>query len=316
MGRPGPCRGARAPCRGRSPPCRGRRVVDDRHHPVVGVVQLRQPLQGLARDRLLVAHRDQDHPGEAGRIRLTVAVRVVVLRPPPLVELERQRRRGDQDHAHRDDQEERVGEQRGREPDQQRGQEQHQQAAAKPGTVGRMAWTPGTVRGERPVLVRAEVHHAADHQQAPVGDGPADRRGHEREQADARKEARAPGDVESAPPAPKADLGAGDAPPPGEVTVGQEVELQGRDRLGHVRDGGGTPERDEQLQQSVTEERNRTPDQREQPLLPAPQCGDDPGEQLDPPCSDRRHSGHRIASTVTAREELQRERRRTGGHGG
>ena len=41
-------------------------VVDDRHHPVVGVVQPRQPLQRLARDRLLVPHRDQDHPGSRG----------------------------------------------------------------------------------------------------------------------------------------------------------------------------------------------------------------------------------------------------------
>ena len=117
-------------------------VVDDRHHPVVGVVQPRQPLQRLARDRLLVPHRDQDHPGEPGRIRLTVAVRVVVLRPPPLVELERQRGRGDQDHEDRDDEDEPVGEQHRRQPGQHRPQDQPPHATRDGGAVRRVAWTP------------------------------------------------------------------------------------------------------------------------------------------------------------------------------
>ena len=93
--------------------------------------------------------------------------------------------------------------------------------------------------------------------------------------------------MESAPPLPEADPGAGDTAPPGEVTVGYEVELQGGDRLHHIRDGCGTSSCDEELQQPVAEERDETPDQREQPLLAAPEYGDDPLEQLDPPCSDR-----------------------------
>jgi hypothetical protein len=245
-------------------------MVDDRHHPVVRVIEPRQPLQRLARDRLLVPHRDQDHPGETGRIRLTVAVRVVVLRPPPLVELERQRRRGDQDHEDRDDQDEDVGEEHRQEPGQRRAQDQRQRA---PGAVGagRMAWTHARSPGERPVLVRAEVHHATDDQQAPVGDRRAGQRGQQREQADADEQAHAPGEMESAPPLPEADPGAGDTAAPREAAVGDEVELQGGDRLERVRDPSGTSKRDEDLQQPVAEERDGTPDQREQPLLAAPQ---------------------------------------------
>ena len=120
-------------------------VVDDRHHPVVGVVQPRQPLQRLARDRLLMPHRDQDHPGKPRRIRLTVAVRVVVLRPPPLVQLERQRGRGDQDHEDRDDENEPVGEEHRRHPGQHRPQEQPPHATRGGGAVCRVAWTHGGI---------------------------------------------------------------------------------------------------------------------------------------------------------------------------
>src|SRR5215207_11024229 len=134
-------------------------------------------------------------------------------------------------------------------------------------------------RGERPVLVRAEVHHAADGQQAPVGDRRACPRGHEREQADAGQQARAPGEVESAPPPPGAGPGAGDTPPPGQATVGHEVELQGGDGLESVRDPGGASERDQRLQQPVAGEGYRTPDQREQPLLPTPKSRTDASEQ-------------------------------------
>jgi hypothetical protein len=52
--------------------------------------------------------------------------------------------------------------------------------------------------------------------------------------------------------------------------------LQGCNRLHSVGDGGGTSESKEQLQQTLTDERNRSPDQREQPLLPAPECREDP----------------------------------------
>jgi hypothetical protein len=82
------------------------------------MVEHGQPFQGLAGDRLLMPHRDQNHPREAGRVRLTVAMRIVVLGPPPFVELERQRRRGDQDHEDRDDEDEPVGEEHDRQPGQ------------------------------------------------------------------------------------------------------------------------------------------------------------------------------------------------------
>jgi hypothetical protein len=58
--------------------------------------------------RMARAASDQDHPGKPG-VPVTVAVRVVVLRQPPLVELERQRGHGDQDHEGRDGKDEDVG---------------------------------------------------------------------------------------------------------------------------------------------------------------------------------------------------------------
>ena len=65
--------------------------------------------------------------------------------------------------------------------------------------------------------------------------------------------------MESTPPAPEADPRSGDPPPPGEATVGDEVELQGRDRLDRIGDPGGTAERDEQLQQPVAGQRAKRP---------------------------------------------------------
>jgi hypothetical protein len=59
--------------------------------------------------------------------------------------------------------------------------------------------------------------------------------------------------MESAPPLPEADPGTGDTAPPGEATVGDEVELQGGDRLQHIRDASGTSKCDEQPQQPVAE---------------------------------------------------------------
>src|SRR4029453_13157091 len=97
-----------------------------------------------------------------------------------------------------------------------------------------MAWTPGGIRAERPVLVRTEVHDAGDHQQAPVGDRRADQRGQTREQTDTDKQARAPGNMEPAPPTPTSDPRTRDAPPPCEVAVGHKVELQGCNRLHSV----------------------------------------------------------------------------------
>ena len=99
--------------------------------------------------------------------------------------------------------------------------------------------------------------------------------------------------MEPAPPLPEADPGAGDTPPPGEVTVGHEVELQGRDRLDRVGDPSGTPERDEKLQQPVAGQRNGTPDQREQPLLPTPESRKDSAEQSAPSVLGPPRSGHR-----------------------
>jgi Phosphoserine phosphatase RsbU, N-terminal domain len=77
-----------------------------------------------------------------------------------------------------------------------------------------------------------------------------------------------------------------------------------------------TPHELEQLQQPVADEHDGTPDQREQPLLPTPESRKDSAEQnVHPPCSDRRRSGHRLQATVTAREHFfRRERRRTGRH--
>jgi hypothetical protein len=116
------------------------------------------------------------------------------------------------------------------------------------GAAGGMARTQAGSAGERPVLVRAEIRHAADDQQAPVGDGRAGRRRHDREQGDAEQQAGTAGEVEPAPPAPETGSAARHLPPPGEATVGHEVELQGRDRLEHVGDPGGTAEGDEELQ--------------------------------------------------------------------
>jgi hypothetical protein len=238
-------------------------------------------------------HRDQDHPGEPGRIRLTVAVRVVVLRPPPLIELEGQRGRGHQDHEDRDDEDEPIGEHHRRQPSQHRPQDQPPHAPGGDGAARRVTWTQAGSGGERPVLVRAEVRHAAEDQQAPVGDGRAGRRRHDREQGDAEQQARTPGEVEPAPPAPETGPAARHLPPPGEATVGHEVELQGRDRLDRVGDPGGAAEGDEELQQPVAGQRNGTPDQREQPLLPTPESRKDSAEQSSPSVLGPPRSGHR-----------------------
>ena len=278
---------------------------------------MRQPLQRPAGDRLLVAHRDQDHSWETGRIRLTVPVRVVVLGPPPLVELERQRGGGDQDHEDRDDEDERVGEQHRRQPGQHHTQGQPPQPAGGDAAVRRMLWTRPRSGGERPVLVRAEIDHAADDQQAPVGDGCARRRSHDREQGDAEQQAPASGELEPAPPAPEAHPGVGNTPPPGEAAVRDEVELQGGDRLDRVGDPGGTSDRDEQLQQPVTGERDGATDQGEQPLLPAPESRKDSAQQSSPSVLGplARRSPH--PSTVTAREHFSgASGDATGRHGG
>ena len=226
-GRPAPAPGTAGRPRARSARCHVVVVVDDRDHPVTRVVQVGQSAQRRPGDRLLVPHRHQDRARQLRRARRAVPVRIVVLRPPPLVELEHQRGARDDDHERRRSPPgTRRADQRERSAPRRPGERDHH-----PARVGRAGPAVGRdgqagLRPERPVAVEAEVDRRADGKQrqyageVPI---PAPAPG-KRPPTAAGSRAGPPGTAASvtaaAVPEPSAPV------PPGQQRVAGEVELE------------------------------------------------------------------------------------------